>query len=165
MGSFGLLDFGPSSQEKKGYNQLSAASNFGVGLGEADATQASQWMSDLISGDPTKVSRALAPQISAIQNRTQQAKDTTAQFSPRSGGTAAATADLGRNARADITNLTGHETGQAVSGLASLGANLYSTGTSGLNASFDAARNMHNDTIAEIMALIKAAAGAAGGAA
>ena len=157
--------FGPSKQEKTSYNQLNSASNFGVGLGETDTTLASNYMADIISGDPTRVARALAPQISAEQQRTQQAKNQIAQFSPRSGGTAAAVSDMDRGARTDITNLTGMLTGESVSGLANLGSSLFSTGLAGTEGTFGAAKGLHDQTWQQIMEFIKLAAAAAGGAA
>lgn len=157
------IDMGPSGQQNSQYNNLTAASGFATGLGEGDLTASSTYMRDILSGDPTKVARALAPQISAIQGRTQQAKDTTAQFSPRSGGTAATVANLGTQARSDITNLTGAETGKAASDLSATGTNLLNTGISGDEAGFSEASQLQQQRLAQFNDIISSIQSTLGG--
>ena len=124
------IGMGPSKQENSQYNNLNASSAFATGLGESDLTASSKFMTDILSGDPTKVATALAPQINQQQQRTQQAKDTTAQFGPRSGGTAATVANMGAADRASTTDLVGSLTGKAASDLGSEGSNLLNSGIS-----------------------------------
>ncbi len=142
MGFFGI-NLWPDKREKSQFNALALQNEFATNTGEHDISTASNFMRDIVSGDPTKIARALAPQISQSQQRTQQGKNQLAEFSPRSGGTAAAAADMDRQQRADITNLTGNLTGQSVSGLASLGTSLFGMGQSGTEAAFGESQVLH----------------------
>ena len=157
---------GVSGQQQSQYNKLTSSSDFATGLGESDLTASSNFMQGLLSGDPTKISTVLAPQTKAIQDRTQQAKDTTAQFAPRSGGTAATTANLGTEARSDIASLTGDLTGKAASTLGSEGAGLLSAGMSGNIAGFGEASELQQQKLAQfndiISSIAKTIAGIAG---
>jgi hypothetical protein len=92
-------------------------------VGNSDVTAASKWYNDILSGDPTKMAEAVAPETSAIQGQAQQAKNQTAQFSPRSGGTAAAMANLDAGTRAQIIKLLGGLQGGAAGSLAGIGEN------------------------------------------
>ena len=143
------IDMAPSGQEKSQFNQLNQSSGFATGLGEGDLTASSDFMRGLLSGDPTKVSQALAPQIKAIQDRSQQQKNTTAQFAPRSGGTAATTANIDTAAKGDLTTLTGELTGGAATSLASTGAGLLSAGMTGNEAGFSEAKTMQDQQAAK----------------
>jgi hypothetical protein len=124
-------------------------------MGEGDLTASNQFMTSILSGDPTKVTQALAPQIAGIQGRTQQEKNTVAQFGGRSGGTAATTAGLDTAAKGDVTNLVGSLTGNAASSLASTGSNLLSTGLAGNQAAFGEADTLHQQNLAKINDIIK----------
>jgi hypothetical protein len=147
MGFFGVGQ-GPSSQEKQQFNALNSESDFAAGIGQSDLTASSNFMQGILSGDPSKIAQVLNPQISAVKQRTQQAKDQLAQFSPRSGGTAAAAANMDAGARSDITNLTGSLTGTAASGLGSEGGSLFSAGMSGHESAFNEADTMQQQTAA-----------------
>jgi hypothetical protein len=94
---------------------------FATGVGQGDVTAASKWYNDILSGDPTKMAEAVAPETAAIQGQAQQAKNQTAQFAPRSGGTAAAMAGLDANTRAQIIKLLGGLQGGAAGALGNLG--------------------------------------------
>jgi hypothetical protein len=67
------------------------------------------------------MAEAVAPETAAIQGQAQQAKNQTAQFAPRSGGTAAAMAGLDANTRAQIVKLLGGLQGGAAGALGKLG--------------------------------------------
>lgn len=67
------------------------------------------------------MAQAIAPETSAIQGETQQAKNQTAQFAPRSGGTAAWMAGLDANTRTQIIKLLGGLQSGAAGSLGSLG--------------------------------------------
>lgn len=121
MGFFSGLFGGSNSTLNKNIPAFESSAGFSTGVGEGDVTAASKWYNDILSGDPTKMAEAIAPETSAIQGQTQQQKNQTAQFSPRSGGTAAAIAGLDANSRAQIIKLLGGLQGGAASGDASLG--------------------------------------------
>ena len=148
------IDMGVSGQQQSQYNNLTSASGFATGLGDSDLTASSNFMQGLLSGDPTKIATALAPQISAVQQRTQQAKDQTAQFAPRSGGTAASTAAADTAGRSEITSMTGDLTGKAASALGSEGAGLLSTGMSGDITGFDEASKLQQQKLAKFNDII-----------
>jgi len=151
---FGIGD-GPSKQENSQYNALNSSSAFATGLGESDLTASSNFMQSILSGDPTKVATALAPQINQQQQRTQQAKDTTAQFGPRSGGTAATVANMGAADRASTTDLVGSLTGKAAGELGSMGGNLLNSGMQGNATAFGEANTLHDQTLAQLNDLFK----------
>ena len=148
-GFFGI-GYGPSKAEEGSANNLSSSSAFATGLGESDLTASSNFMQSILSGDPTKVATALAPQINQQQQRTQQAKDTTAQFGPRSGGTAATVANMGAADRASTTDLVGSLTGKAAGDLGSMGSNLLNMGMQGDATGFDEDRIMHEQNLARL---------------
>lgn len=121
MGFFGSLFGGENKTLDQNIPAFQTAAGFDTGIGQGDVTKASQWYSDILSGDPTKQAQAIAPETSAIQSETQQAKDQTAQFAPRSGGTAAWMAGLDANTRAQIIKLLGGLQSGAAGSLAGIG--------------------------------------------
>jgi len=159
-GFFGV-DMGVSQDQQSQHNNLTAASGFATGLGEQDLTASSNFMNEILSGDPTKVATALAPQINQQQQRTQQAKDTTAQFGPRSGGTAATVANMGAADRASTTDLVGGLTGKAASDLGSMGSGLLSTGMSGDITGFDQASALQKQKAAKFNDIMSSTAAVA----
>ena len=86
-----------NSESKQGQATLSS------GLGGVG--KAKDYWSALMSGDPTKMSQALAPQISAIKGQSGQAIRGLEQFSGRSGGTSAAVQSQNAQAQSAIQNL------------------------------------------------------------
>ena len=122
MGGFLSSLFGGSNPTlNKNIAQFGSESGFGRGIGEGDVTEASKFYSDILSGDPTKMAEALSPEIKSLQDQAQQKKNQLAQFSPRSGGTAAAASDIDKSGTADLLSLEGGLTNNAASGAAHLG--------------------------------------------
>ena len=99
----------------------SGIAGFGTGVGEGDINAASGFYNTLLSGNQSEEAKLLAPEIQNIQQQGQQAADTTAQFADRSGGTNAANQQNMDKQRATVNNLIAQLTGNAASGLASLG--------------------------------------------
>jgi hypothetical protein len=85
-------------QQQQQGAQLSQAGGKNLGTG------ANYWNA-ILSGDPTKMSAALAPQISAIKGQTGQNIAGLQQFSGRSGGTNAAVQNETVSAQTAIQNL------------------------------------------------------------
>ena len=104
-----------------------------TGTGQKYENQAGDFFSSLVSGDASKISQTLAPQISAEKTANQQSQKTAAEMGTRSGGTAASTAASSDKLHSDITNMIGSLTGGAANSLASLGENQVSTGLGALN--------------------------------
>lgn len=73
--------------------------------GAGGLTKSRNYFEALMSGDPSKVSAVLAPQVSTIQQQVGQGVATTGQFAGRSGGTAAQTQQMGFEAQRAVQNL------------------------------------------------------------
>ena len=105
----------------KDINQFGQDAGVTGNIGNTDATAASKFYTDILSGDPTKEASALAPETKAAQDQAQQAKNNAAQFAPRSGGIAATMAGLDEATRAKLISLLGGLKTSAASGAAGLG--------------------------------------------
>jgi hypothetical protein len=105
-----------------------------TGQGLGDVGSAAAFWQNILSGGGTK---ALAPQISGIQQQGQQKLQTLDQFGNRSGGTAAEAATTADTTRASINDLIASLTGSAATNLGSIGSNLLSTGTGATTAGAD----------------------------
>jgi hypothetical protein len=119
-------------------------------LGEGNLTLSSEFFQNLLT-NPTK---ALAPEISAGQQQTQQLANENAQFAPRTGGTVASTNAAKTKSRGDIINLMGGAQTNAASNLASTGTNLLETGMSGSTALFGQDKTMHDQSMQQIQDII-----------
>lgn len=111
-------------------NQSGQIGGFATGLGMSNATSGSNWLQSIISGDPSKISQALAPQISSQQGQISQAKKGLGEFSTRSGGTASAASNMDAQGRGNIINLVGGLQSGAANSLLSSGSGLLGTGLS-----------------------------------
>lgn len=101
-----------------------------TGQGQGYENQAGTFWSSLLSGDSSKISQALAPEISSAKTRASQDQKTSAMTGGRSGGTAAANASETDKLHSDITKLIGSLTNSSASSLANLGSTMVSTGLS-----------------------------------
>ena len=160
--AFGI-GMGPSREQQQSCGGLFGNSSFASNLGEKNLTASSDFMNDLLSGDPTKVAQVLAPQIDAITGRAQQQKNNLAEFGNRSGGNNSAASAIDANTGAQVTDLTGSLIGNAANNLSSTGQNLLSLGTSGFGNAFSAAKTMQDQNAAKWNDLIGSIAGVAGG--
>lgn len=122
MGSFlsGIVT-GSNPTLDKDISQSGADSTFSTGIGDTNATAASKFYGDILSGDPTAEATALAPEIASDKARAGQQKKTNAEFGTRSGGTTASNAGLDAGVSTDVLNLEGGLKSGAASGAASLG--------------------------------------------
>ena len=102
-------------------NQFGTDAGFAQNLGQTDAGAASTFYTDILSGDPSKIATALAPEISTSQQEGQQAKNNIAQFGNRSGGSNAAAQGIDAAGRGNIINLEGGLQKTAAAGASSLG--------------------------------------------
>ena len=128
-GLFNLFSGNPTEKEQ---NQFGALSGYQTGVGEGLITPAAQYEESILSGDPTKTAQAMAPEISANQQQTQQFKNQTAEFSPRSGGTAASVANADTSGRSNLIDLLGKEQSGAASTSLSAGSGLLGQASSNL---------------------------------
>lgn len=104
-----------------------------TGSGQTNVNKASDFYSAILSGDATKTSQALAPEISAAKTSNQQTQKSNAEMGTRSGGTAATNAASSDKTHSDITNLIGSLTGKSADALGSLGTSELSQGLGALS--------------------------------
>ncbi len=76
-----------------------------IKTGIADVGKAKDYWGALMSGDPTTMSKVLAPQISTIQGQSGQAVRGLQQFAGRSGGTSGAVEAINAEAASAVQNL------------------------------------------------------------
>ncbi len=155
------IGVGPSGQEETQYGNLTSASGFATGQGEGDISASDQFMRAILSGDATKTSQALAPQIGAAKKSAQQDIATRTQMGSRSGGNAAANASTGDKVHSDITSMIGQLTGGAASELGSRGSSLLGMGMSGDQAAFGEAKTLQAQNLAKINDIISSIASVA----
>src|ERR1035438_3430306 len=119
---------GPSGAQSADAGMLGNVANFGPSQGEGDIMQSQNFWSSILSGDMSKISTVLGPQMSAINKQAQQEKKTTAEFGNRGGGTNAVMANIDTSATSQIHDMIGKMTGSAATNLGSMGSSLLSTG-------------------------------------
>lgn len=128
-----IYDLWQGDPAKKQENQLAALGGYQTGVGEGLTTAGATFDEAILSGDQGRISQALAPEISAGQQQVQQQKNQDAQFAPRSGGTAASTANAETAERGNLINLEGGlQSGTAGSALGA-GSNLLSQASGNIN--------------------------------
>lgn len=159
--AFGI-DMGPSSAEQSQYGALTSAGGVATQTGESDLDASSKFMQAILSGDASKITQALAPQISAAKTSAGQTNKTTAEMGTRSGGNAATMNASNDKVHSDITNLVGNLTGGAASSLGSEGAGLLSTGINANEAGFGEADTMQKQRAAQWNDLFNSVASTAG---
>ena len=140
---------GPSSEEKQMYKLLSGIAGYGFGKGTTATNQGLDYFSAIASGDPTKIAQAIAPETRVIQGQAEQRKKQLAEFGTRSGGTAAAAANIDTDTLAQIQNLVNTIRPQAESTLLNEGNSLLSLGSGAGSSGFDAAKVMQGQNAAK----------------
>lgn len=130
MGAFlGSIFGGSNSTLNKDLEDTGQQAGFDTGQGQGDITAGTDFLKDILSGDPTKQAQALAPEISSEKKSVQQDQKTGAMMGTRSGGTAAANVSAADKAHSDITDMLAKLTGTAATALPSIGTNLTAQGT------------------------------------
>lgn len=133
MGFWGSMFGGSNPTLNKAIPQAGAVAGQQLGLGTKLETQAGGWLSDIMSGDTTKIGQILAPETATARQQAQQAKNTMAQFGTRGGGTGSAAASIDASTRGNILNMIAGLTGSAVQTAGSMGENMVDTGMRALN--------------------------------
>jgi hypothetical protein len=132
MGFFSSLFGGSNPTLNAGVNQAGQTSTFANTKGQGLTSQAGDFYSSLLSGDPKAQAKLLAPQIGTMQKQGQQAKQTASQFGNRSGGTNAAMQSIDDKTRANVSSMISDLTSKGAAGAASMGQNLIDTGLTAL---------------------------------
>jgi hypothetical protein len=137
--SFFSSIFGGSSPELSALiSEFGQIGKYQTGQGQKYTNKAGDFYSDIISGDPTKQMRVMAPAIDAAKKSSSQDIKTATMFGPRSGGTAAKNASSSDTIHGYIADLIGQLTGSAATNLGSLGTTMTSTGLQSLGAETEA---------------------------
>lgn len=131
MSFWGSLFGGSSPTLNSDINKTGQVADFSSGLGQSSATKGTNFFSNILSGDPTKIATSLAPAISAGQQGVQQQKQQIANFGNRSGGSTAKSNALESENRGKITEMVGGMQAGAASTLLSSGDSLLSKAMSG----------------------------------
>jgi hypothetical protein len=134
---FSSLFGGSNPTLSSGMKTAGDVSQFTTGMGKNLTGQAGGFYSDLMSGDTSKISKLLAPQIGTLTKQAGQEKKTMAEFGTRSGGQTSRAASIDDTTRAKISDMINTLTGQAVSGGAAMGQGLIDTGLKSLGMQVD----------------------------
>jgi|WetSurMetagenome_2_1015567.scaffolds.fasta_scaffold172036_2 hypothetical protein len=132
MGFWSSLFGGSNSTLSKDIQQFGSLGNFATGLGQSNLTKASDFWSSILSGNQSKISQTLAPEMNAMKQQGQQQKQQLGQFGTRSGGTASAGAGIDTSTRGNISNMVSSLLGSAASNLGSLGTSTLGQGMQAL---------------------------------
>ena len=135
-GIYGLTAGDPTKKEE---NQLGALGGYETGVGEGLTTAAANFDEAILSGDPTRISAALAPEISAQQNQIQQVANQNAQFGTRSGGATASTNAAESAGRGNIIREVGGLQSGTAEQAGSLGSNMLSQAHGNISTEADLA--------------------------
>lgn len=122
LSAYGSLDSLIGQLAKTGGNLTSA--------GSSDTGQASKYYSDILSGNPSKVMAAAAPEVNAITAGAEQQKKSIAQTGNRTGGTNAISQGINTGTRGAIADTIGKLRSGAASGEAKIGAGETNSGIS-----------------------------------
>lgn len=160
--AFGLGQ-GITGEQKDSYQGIYGNAGYASNLGQNLLNQGTDFMSSILSGDPTKVSQVLAPQITGIKDRAQQQKNQIAEFGNRSGGMNSAASGIDTDVNRQITDLVGTLTGNAATNLEGVGSNLLSQGSQGFDNSFLAASQMQKQNASKWNDIIGSIAGVGSG--
>jgi hypothetical protein len=163
-GLFDLFEGNPTEKEQA---ELQNLGGFETGTGEALTTAGAGFDESILSGDPTRIATALAPEISSQQGQVEQSNLEGANFGTRSGGTAAATEAAPAAERANIINLEGGLQSGAANSALSAGSGLLSSASSNEQAEAELARQRQAQVAGDVGGIVtgagEIAAGFAGG--
>ena len=159
-GIAGLVEGNPTAAEQAQLGQVGGSE---LGQGQGFTTQAGNYYSNILSGNPSAIAQSLAPQISAQQGQLQNQMNQNAQFGNRAGGTNASNQAAAGQARGNIINAIGGAQSGAAGALGSMGSNLLSQGAGNIGAEAGLARQSNQDTLSQIGAIGQGAAQIASG--
>lgn len=130
MGFFSSLFGGQNENLNTDIGATGQIAGWATGQGQSDIGNASKFWNSILSGDSSKVSQALSPEIGAAKKSAQEQTKANSIFGTRSGGTAASNAATNDKVHSDITSLIGSLTNSSASNLGSIGSSLLGTGLS-----------------------------------
>jgi hypothetical protein len=137
MGSLvsGLFDMFSGDPAESQRGKFDSLANYQTGVGEGLTTAGAGYEEAILSGDPTRIAQALAPEISTGQGQVEQQRLQDANFGNRSGGTAASTEAAEGANRANIINLEGGLQSSTANSAVNQGTNLMGEASSNIGSS------------------------------
>ena len=165
MASFvtGIYDLAAGNPAQKEQDQFGALGNYETGTGEGLTTAGAGYDLGILSGDPTKIATALAPEISTGQSQVEQQRLQDANFGTRSGGTTASTEAAGAANRGNIINLEGGLQSGAASSALGAGSGLLSGASSNIGSEAKLAEERRKQVTGDIGGIAQGAASIATG--
>ena len=157
---YDLFAGNPAQQEQ---DQFGALGNYETGTGEGLTTAGAGYDLGVLSGDPTKIATALAPEISTGQSQVEQQRLQDANFGTRSGGTTASTEAAGAANRGNIINLEGGLQSGAASSALGAGSGLLSGASSNIGSEAQLAEERRKQVTGDIGGIAQGAASIATG--
>lgn len=134
MGWLGSLFTGSNSTLDHGLDTMGNNASFLTNTGTSDVAASSNFMKTLLSGDSAKQNQLLAPEISAIGQRSQQQKQQLGEFGNRTGGLTASMNKSTDDVHSQINDLVAGLVGGAARSLGSAGAGLIGEGMGAMQA-------------------------------
>ena len=157
---FDLASGDPTEGEQKKFGSLG---DYQTGVGEGLTTAGAGFNEDILSGDPTKISQALAPEISAGQGQVEQQRLQDANFGTRSGGTAASTEAATAANRGNIIDLVGGLQKSTAESSLSHGGNLMDSASSNIGNEAQLAEQRRQQQVGDVNGIASSVASIATG--
>ena len=154
-GIFDLAAGDPTQGEQKKFGSMG---DYQTGVGEGLTTAGAGFNEDILSGDPTKISQALAPEISAQQGEIEQQNLKNANFGTRSGGTAASAENAAAAGRGNIINLVGGLQKSTAESSLTHGGNLMSEASSNIGNEAQLAEQRRQQQVGDVNGIASSAA-------
>ena len=159
----GIYDLAAGNPAQKEQDQFGALGNYETGTGEALTTAGAGYDLGILSGDPTKIATALAPEISTGQSQVEQQRLQDANFGTRSGGTTASTEAAEAANRGNIITLEGGLQSGAASSALGAGSGLLSGASSNIGSEAQLAEERRKQVTGDIGDIASGAASIATG--
>jgi hypothetical protein len=142
-----LFEGDPTSGQQK---QLGSLGTFDTNVGEGLTTAGSTLEREILSGNPTELATALAPEIGTGQSQVEQQALQNAEFGTRSGGSTASTNAAESQNRANIINLEGGLQSSTAAAAVGQGSNLLNQASNDVSKQADLATQNRQRTISDI---------------
>ena len=159
----GIYDLAAGNPAQKEQDQFGALGNYETGTGEGLTTAGAGYDLGILSGDPTKIATALAPEISTGQSQVEQQRLQDANFGTRSGGTTASTEAAEAANRGNIITLEGGLQSGAASSALGAGSGLLSGASSNIGNEAQLAEERRQQVTGDIGGIAQGAASIATG--
>lgn len=159
----GIYDLAAGNPAQKEQDQFGALGNYETGTGEGLTTAGAGYDLGILSGDPTKIATALAPEISTGQSQVEQQRLQDANFGTRSGGTTASTEAAEAANRGNIITLEGGLQSGAASSALGAGSGLLSGASSNIGSEAQLAEERRKQVTGDIGDIASGAASIATG--